>query len=377
MMSRLVEQLPGARRLRDTGGAGRLARRFVLHARTQLAAKTTLAAVLAWLAAASFAGSDIERFRYYAPLGAVVTTYPTIASTVRQSWHAVLSVGLGATLGLVVHAWLSDTLLALVVVVATGIALAGWEALGDQSGYVPIVALLVVAIGGTHPGDYALAYLAFTGLGAAIGIIVSLALPSTRLSPGYDAVRRVERLLADRIAEIADVLRSGEPPRREEWERRLGALAPAMARMRLRVDEAAEAQRGNPRARWRGYPAERQLRVARALERVDALVEDLVEMLARTYRDDLPQTPLAPPLAERAGDALDQLADLVRHYHRALDPDDDAVRDARRAVDAVVHEFSQVPSDADDLALVGAVVATIQRCLDSVAPAPRESRSQS
>ncbi|KQX66267.1 aromatic acid exporter family protein [Angustibacter sp. Root456] len=376
-MSRLAEQRAVVRRLRDTGGASRLVRRFILHARTQLAAKATLAAVLAWLAAASFAGSDIEKFRYYAPLGAVVTTYPSIASTVRQSWHAVLSVGVGATLGLVVHAWLSDTVVALVVVVATGIAVAGWQALGDQSSYVPIVALLVVAIGGHHPGEYALAYLSFTGMGAAIGIIVSLALPSTRLSPGHDAVRRVERLLADRIDEIADVLRSGEPPEREEWERRLGALAPSMSRMRLRVDEAAEAQRGNPRAKWRGYPAERQVKVARGLERVDALVEDLVEMLARTYRDDLPQTPLAPPLAERAGEALDRLSDLVRHYHRSLDPDADAVRAAREAVDDLMQEFSHVPNDPDDLALVGAVVATIQRCLDSVTPARREPSSQS
>ncbi len=208
-MSRLAEQLPVVRRLRDTGGASRLARRFVLHERTQLAAKTTMAAVLAWLAAASFAGSDIERFRYYAPLGAVVTTYPTIASTVRQSWHAVLSVGVGATLGLVVHAWLSDTLVALVIVVASGIALAGWKALGEMSSYVPIVALLVVAIGGAHPGDYALAYLSFTGMGAAIGIIVSLALPVD--APEPRPRRRAPRRAPARRPDLRD---RGRPAQR-------------------------------------------------------------------------------------------------------------------------------------------------------------------
>ncbi len=150
-----------------------------------------------------------------------------------------------------------------------------------------------------------------------------------------------------------------------------------MSRMRLRVEEAEEAQRGNPRAKWRGYPAERQAKIARALERVDALIEDLVEMLARTYRGDLPQTPLAPPLAERAGDALDRLSDLVRHYHRSLDPDGDAVRAAREAVAELTQEFSHAPNDPDDLALVGAVVATIQRCLDSVVPDRRERSSQS
>lgn len=366
-MGPLADTATGARSLLDDGGAARLVRRALLHSRTQLAAKATVAAVLAWLVASAF-GPELERFRYYAPLGAVVTTYPSIASTVRQSWHAVVSVALGAALGLLVHAWLPPTVLALVVVVATGIALAGLPFLGEQSGYVPIVAVLVVAIGGAHPGDYALAYLALTGVGAAIGIVVSLVVPSTRLSPGHEAVRRVERLLADRLADIADVLRGGQPPEPEVWERQHGALGPSVDRMRRRVDEAAEAQRGNPRARRRGYPATRQVSVARSLQRVDALVDDLVEILGRTYRDGLPRTPIATELALTSADALDRVADLVRVYHRSTKADDEVVVRARAAVDRLVQEFAVGQDDPGDLALVGAVVATIRRCVDSLAP---------
>ncbi len=368
-----AESVTGARRLLAEGGGARLVRRVVLHERFQLAVKAAAAAVLAWLAASAFS-PDLERFRYYAPLGAVVTSYPTIATTARQSWHTVLSVAAGAALGLTVHAWAPPTVIELIVVVGLGVAIAGLPVLGEQSSYVPIVAVLVVAIGGAHPGDYALAYLALTGVGAAIGIIVSLAIPSTRLSPGYDAVRRVERLLADRLAEIAEVLRRGEPPGAEEWEHKLAPLAPAVGAMRRRVGEAVEAQRGNPRAWLRGYPARRELELAQGLEGVHALVVDLVKMLGRMYRVDRPQTPLAPDLAESTADALDGLSELVRDYHLRSAPDDDVVA-ARAAVDRLLEVFSRTRSDPEDLALLGAVVATIQRCLDSVVPAPSEGDS--
>jgi uncharacterized membrane protein YgaE (UPF0421/DUF939 family) len=347
-------------------------RRLVRHARTQLAVKATLAAVLAWYAASAFS-ADLERFRYYAPLGAVVTTYPTIASTVRQSRHAVLAVGMGAVLGLVVHQVLEPTVLGLVVVVATGIALGGLPFLGEQSSYVPIVALLVVAIGGAQPGDYALAYLSLTFVGAAIGVVVSLALPSTRLGPGHDALRGLERELADRLTEVADVLRRGEPPHRQEWDRRLGSLAPSVERMRRGVAEAALAQRGNPRAWWRGRPADRQVAIARSLERVHALTEDLVEMLSRAYHDELREPLLDDDLAAVAADALGWLATIVRSYHRPMAPDDEAVVAARRSVERLLTQFSRAERDADDLAVLGAVVATVQRCLDSVVPAGQDA----
>jgi uncharacterized membrane protein YgaE (UPF0421/DUF939 family) len=348
--------------------ARRTTRRLVLHARAQLVVKTTIAATLAWLAGGLFPG-DLERYRYYAPLGAVAMTYPTIATTVRHSWRAVVAIGLGGLLGMAVHQTLRMSLVALVVVVAVGVALAGLSFLGEQRSYVPIVSLLVVVIGGSNPEDYAFAYVAMSLLGAVVGVVVSLALPALRLSPGRDALRSVEVLLAEQLHDVADILRSGEPPEPEDWEHRRRSARPFVEEMRRSVGEAADAQRGNPRARRRGYPANRMQKIARSLERATVLVEQVLDLVSRTYRQGA-ASPLDPELARAAAEALDRIADLIGTYHEPVDPDDEMVVAGQRALHRLTAAFAERRDmDADDLAVVGAIVANLRRCLRTVEPA--------
>jgi hypothetical protein len=134
--------------------ARRTTRRLLLHSRVQLVVKTTVAATIAWLVGGlvgGFVGGEIGQYRYYAPLGAVVMTYPTIATTVRQASHGILAIAIGGALGMVVHLTLHQSLAAVLLAVALGVGLAGLRFLGDQSSYVPVVALLVVVIGGRGP----------------------------------------------------------------------------------------------------------------------------------------------------------------------------------------------------------------------------------
>jgi uncharacterized membrane protein YgaE (UPF0421/DUF939 family) len=348
--------------------ARRTTRRLLLHSRVQLVVKTTIAASLAWLAG-GLVGGEIGHYRYYAPLGAVAMTYPTIATTVRQAWRGMVAIALGGGLGLLVHTTLQTDLLGVAVVVAVGVALAGIPLLGDQRSYVPVVALLVVIIGGRNPEDYALAYVAMSLLGAGVGIAVSVAMPALRLSPGQQALRSVEVLLADQLHDVAEVLRSGDQPEADEWDDRLRSARPFVEDMRRAVGEARDAQRGNPRAWRRGYPANRMQQIARTLERVTALVEQVLELVSRTYRHGL-TSPLDRQLAHAAADALDRIAELVRSYHEPIEPDDDKVLDGQRALSRLRDAFAERRDmDADDLAVVGAIVATLQRCLLSVEPA--------
>ncbi|HET8615753.1 MAG TPA: hypothetical protein VFL94_09530 [Actinomycetales bacterium] len=348
--------------------ARRTSRRLLLHSRAQLVVKTTVAATLAWLAG-GLVGGQVGEYRYYAPLGAVAMTYPTIATTVRQASHGILAIGLGGGLGLIVHTTLQTDLLGIVVVVAVGVALAGLPLLGEQRSYVPVVALLVVIIGGRNPQDYALAYVVMSLLGAAVGVVVSVALPALRLSPGHEALRSVEALLADQLHDVAEVLRSGEQPEADEWDRRLRSARPFVEDMRRRVGEARDAQRGNPRARRRGYPANHLQRIARSLERVTPLVEQVLDLVSRTYRHGL-TSPLDRQLAHAAADALDRIADLVRSYHEPIEPDDEKVVDGQRALTRLQEAFAERRDmDADDLAAVGAIVATLRLCLLTVEPA--------
>lgn len=349
--------------------ARRTTRRLLLHSRVQLVVKTTVAASIAWLVG-GFVGGEIGQYRYYAPLGAVVMTYPTIATTVRQASHGILAIAIGGALGMVVHLTLHQSLAAVLLAVALGVGLAGLRFLGDQSSYVPVVALLVVVIGGSRPEDYALAYVLMSLLGAAIGIAVSLALPALRLSPGHQALRSTERLLADQLRDVAEILRSGEPPDDDEWQRRVRSVRPFVDEMRRSVGEAKDAQRGNPRARRLGYPADRMQRIARSLEHVAALVEQVLELVGHTYRQGLSQTPIDRTLGGAAADALDNIAELVRSYHEPVDPDDDRVVAGRRGLQRLSAEFSnRRDMDVDDLAVVGAIVANLRRCLTTVEPA--------
>ena len=359
----------------------RSARRLVLHSRTQMAFKGALAAALSWVAAEiltrSLGGLPLEQYVYYAPLGAVVATYPTVAASLRTARSSAAALALGAALGLLVHAMLDTGPLSLALVVGVGVALGALPGLGTQRSWVPIVALFVLIIGGDHAFTYALAYVALTALGALCGVAVNLLLPALRLTQGEEAINALRRLLAEQLRDLAGGLRSDPPPGREDWERRLHDPRPEVDRTREAVQEVMDAQLGNPRARHHVRDAERQRRLARALQRVAVFVEDLPEMLMQTYREDLDWRPLDRELAAVTAGALDNLADLIEAYDTDLRIDDPRVEAAEEAVRQVTYAFGQ-RRDLDDghVAVLGAVVANLKRSTEAVEPEPPDEAAE-
>jgi len=357
-----------------TGRTEQLQRRFrqlLLNDRAQMAVKSAIAATLAWLAAelVSAQVEGFENYLYYAPLGALIVVYPTVATTLRNSIGAGIAIALGGGLGLAIHLLLEPSLLALAVAVGLGVALGGLPGLGDQRSYVAVVALFTLLIGGTEPADYAIAYLGLALMGAAIGVGVGLAMPALRLTPGRDAMRSVATLLGDQLDDLADALRQEEPPDKHGWHHRIRSVQPVLDRMRRDVAEAADAQRGNLRARRRGYPASGQQAASRGLQRVALLVEDLVDVLVASYRQDLPHTPLDRDLAVTLADAVDRLAALVRVYPVKLFPEDERVQEAEAALKRVRAAFERRRDlDTRDVVLLGAVVANLDRTLSAVVP---------
>ncbi|HEX5560073.1 MAG TPA: hypothetical protein VFX52_00415 [Nocardioidaceae bacterium] len=363
-----------------TGAADRLLRRqrgqrhlrrLLLTDRAQMAVKGAIAATLAWLAAelVSARVEGFENYLYYAPLGALVAVYPTVATSLRNTISAGLSIALGGAIGLTVHLLLEPSLLSLAVTVGVGVAAGGLPHLGEQRSWVPVVALFTLLIGGTQPAQYALAYLGLALMGAAIGVAVGMAIPALRLTPGHDALRSVATLLGEQLDDLADALRLQDRPDEEGWHDRIHSVRPVLDRMRHDVAEAADAQRGNPRARRRGYPASTQLEVSRGLERVALLVEDLVDVLVTSYRQDLPHTALDPDLALAVADAIERLATLVRSYPEKLLTEDQRVRDAEQALNQVQEAFARRRDlDTRDVAVLGAVVANLDRSLSAVVP---------
>lgn len=348
--------------LRATRGA-------LFSPRVQMTIKAALAATLAWVAADLLVGdTNLEAYRYYAPLGAVLAVYPTVAGSLRSSVRIVAAIAVGGAVGLTVHALLEPGLLALAAVVTGGMLAAGLPFLGDSRGYVPVVALFVLVIGGTDPWDYTLAYVGLALLGALIAVGVGMLLPALRLSAGQQAVRAAQRVLADQLEHLADGLRQETRPGAEDWQSRRHDVTTAVRRMRAGVLEAVDARRANPRARFHTGEMERQRRVALALERVSLLVEDLTVTVTEVHRPDV-ASPLGGDVSDDVADALCRLAVLVRCADQRMAPDDERVTSGDEAVLRLTDVFAgRHDLEPGDLALLGAVVANLRRTLETVRP---------
>lgn len=362
-------------------------RRLLLHSRTQMAVKCALAAALSWVAAQGVAravsglGLGLENYAYYAPLGAVVATYPTVAASVRTARSTALAMALGAALGLAGHYFSQQgqqgqqdqlNLLALALVVGLGVALGATPGLGGQSSWVPIVALFVLIIGGSQAVSYAAAYVGLTGLGTLCGVLVNLVLPALRLTAGQEALDGLRVSLADQLAGSADALRRHPGHAATELPEQTKDPVLAAEQTREALQQVLDASRGNPRARHHSSDIERQQHLAHTLQRVAVLVEDLPELLTGT-EEGQPGASLDHELTHLTADALDRLADLVRAYDTDLRADDLRVDDAEEAVQRLTAAFGRRRAVADaDIAVIGAVVANLRRSLAVVVPASPE-----
>lgn len=353
----------------------RKALRLLAHPRTQMAVKSALAATLSWFAAEAVAQGlqGLEEYVYYAPLGAVVTAHPTLLASLRTAWSSVLSVAVGAALGLFVLTVLEQGPVSLAAAVGGGVVLGSLPGLGSQRSWVPIVALFVLVIGGQgEPGDYALTYVGLIALGAVCGVVVNLLLPTLRRAAGEEALARLKTVLADQLAASADTLRKPPGSARQDWQQQLRDPVLEVGRTREAMQEVLDARRGNLRARFHAEDLQRLQQLQRSLERVSSLVDDLPELLLAAHPED-GSGPLDDDLAAVTADALDRLAELVRAYDTDLPVDDPRVEAAEEAVQRLTAAFGSRPDLQDsDVALLGAVVVSLRRSLAFVTPEPAE-----
>jgi uncharacterized membrane protein YgaE (UPF0421/DUF939 family) len=355
-----------------TADGERLVRGVARSARAQMAAKSALAAAMSWVIAEALTRTvapEADGYMYYAPLGAVVATYPNVLASARTARETVWALLLGAALGLAVHLLFEPGLLPLAVVVGVGVALGALPGLGEHRSWVPIVALFVLVIGGRHPMGYAAAYVGLTAIGALCGVVVNVLLPALPLQQSSLAVGRLRRLLGDQLAEVAQGLREATPPGTQGWERRRRDIDEEVERTRLAVRDLLESQHGNLRARFHHHDMQRQDQVARVLGRVAVLVHDLMAVLSETHREGLTRTPLDPELRGAVASALEELRELVLVYDPELTADHPQVHRAEEAIARLTAAFDQRRGlDADDLAVLGTVVANLRWSALAVRP---------
>lgn len=301
-------------------------------ARLQLAGKAALAAGIAWTLAPLMPGPAAE-VPYYAPFGALITMYPTVAGSLRQGLQSLAGLACGVGLAFALAAFGRPTPWLVGSVIGLGILLSGVPRVGGGKDWIPTAALFVLVVGGADPGSFSFGYLLQTAVGVAVGLAVNLLLlPPLRFSAAAASLERGRQELAGQLADMGAAMAERWPPDHEDWSRRQDRLADAARDVRTAVGEADSSRRGNPR-QWRHH---RDLNAdyahVRQLERVTFHVQDITEVLADAIYQQSRQNPVPAELCGPLGQALTETGALLQCWN-----DGDARAQLRAAAAAVEH----------------------------------------
>ncbi|WP_136517324.1 FUSC family protein [Cellulomonas telluris] len=341
-------------------------RRLLRHPRLDMAVKAAIAATVAWLIALQVPG--VREYAFYAPFGAVATTYSAVVQSVSATVRTVAAILLGAAVGVLANLLLGPGVAAIALVVGLGMLLAGAPWLGDSRSYVPVAGMFVLLIGHGQELGYAASYAGLFLLGAACTVVVSAirpALPLERADRALAALRAacVEQLDALAVAIDPAADDDVDVPARD-------LLSAPLARAQAEVDELRQAARANRRARRRSDAVTRRTDDFRALQRAVLLVDDL-----QAIGEDAPwgtsMRGLPDELRGPMADALRELAATTADAATA-DTEPGRRRSADRAVAALVAALHRYGADGGSDAVglvVSSVVTTLRRSLSALTPA--------
>lgn len=283
--------------------------------RIVLAAKTAFAASVALLLAPLIPLADTE-YSYYAPLGAVVSMYPTLVRSVRTGVQALAGLALGAGVAFTALAIGGPSVLSVALVVGVGVLLAGIRMLGAGRDWVPITGLFVLLVGGIDADEYSVNYLAHMVLGVIVGVLVNVTIaPPLYLGTAEARLNRLRDLAGERMRDLAGWVRE-HPSGEQDWSEPIAALEETARSVRDAVREADESRRGNPRGRGSGGKVDEEYQRLRALERVLFVFRDLTDVLGgfEPVDGDLPsqhESPEGAPAREELALAIENVAALI------------------------------------------------------------------
>lgn len=327
-----------------------------------LAAKTALAAMLAWVLVWPL-GGFIDDYPYYAPLGAVVAMSTTVVSSVRTSLQAVVAITLGSLVALAIHPLPIPLVAGLGLAMLVATLLAGWGWLGPMGSWVPTAALFALLLGSRHPVEYLAAYAGLVTLGALVGVTINLALPQLPLTPAARAAGQLREEVARQLDDLAEGLTAEEVLTAEDWSRRRWSLSARSRRVGDLIAIVREGQRANWRSRRWEAATTHQVRVADSLVRLSECVEDVADVVSddrsSVHTDDDFSQGLRAVLAE----AMSRVAAMLREAgpHDEGEEQDAAREAVRRAREHLARDPDQTPSHLAS----AAIVANLQRAVDA------------
>ncbi|NQX14269.1 aromatic acid exporter family protein [Rathayibacter sp. VKM Ac-2857] len=318
--------------------AARAWRDAVSGPRLLLALKTAVAVGIAWAVAPHVPGVA-EQYPYYAPLGALVSMYPTLMGSAKTGLQTLLGLAAGIGLAVLVVVTVGPTWWTIPLIVGIGVVLSGTGWFGAGREYVPMAALFVLIIGGAKAEDYSLGYLVQMAVGVMVGLLVNLLVAPGLTSEAATArVDEFERQLSTHLHDMGTALEETWPPEHEAWSTNGEQLAATAAEVRRALVDGDESRKGNPRALLHRHSSQTDhLRLA-TLDGTLFHVRDMTAALADTIWNRPGALPFDAELAAPLSAACHAVGDAVvtggSPEDRSLEPADAAVEELVRAVDA-------------------------------------------
>jgi uncharacterized membrane protein YccC len=210
-------------------------------------AKTTLAAVLAYLLAVLLLGEQVPPL--LAPLTALLVAQLTIFETVKSGLERVGSVVAGVLVAVLLSQVVGLTWWSLGVAIFASLVIGTVLHLGDHTLEVPISAMLVLAVAGTEAA--ALGRVVETLIGAVTGVVISFVLrPPVYVQPAGDAVGALAAELAGLLVSMGEELTDGwSAEQARAWAERARELDRPLRVARVAVARGEASLRLNPRQR--------------------------------------------------------------------------------------------------------------------------------
>ncbi|HEY8294082.1 MAG TPA: FUSC family protein [Micrococcaceae bacterium] len=341
-------------------------------ARLQLAGKAALAAGIAWFVA-PFIPGPAANYPYYAPFGALISMYPTVAGSAKQGLQSLigLAVGVGLAFSLVTLGRPSP--ISVAVVIGVGVILSGIPRIGAGKDWIPMAALFVLVIGGSNAQSFSVGYIVQTGVGVVIGLGVNLLIfPPLRFNAAASSLEQDRLELAGQLEDMGAAIVETWPPDHKDWSRRQQRLTDAAKAVRQAVGEADLSRRANPRRRFHQRDIGADYVHVRALERVTFHVQDITEVLSDAIWETPQDTPVPAELSAPLSGALLATGSLIRCWNEK--DVEEALSAATAAVEDASADYHRIRSPQKPVSVAASIAMSLTRIIRvvraTVAPEP-------
>ncbi|MFT4124088.1 MAG: aromatic acid exporter family protein [Microbacteriaceae bacterium] len=317
--------------------------------------KTAVAVVISWIVCEL----AFEQPPVFAAIASLLVVQPSVNQTLAKGLERSVGVVLGVAVAFAIGLLVGTGSAAVLAVVLASIALAWLLRLSaGSSAQIPISAMLVLAIGALTPA-YALERVVETVIGAAIGLIVNVAIvPPVHIGPAHAAVLRLGAELADRIDALALTLSSPQSPAALNLLLDTArATRAARDRTRLELDRARESLAYTPRAGRRRAALETDAALYARLSNAVTRVVGMTRTVHDRWHPGVVHDPVVQAIAEDLRRAAHDLRLLVLREQGSAEGREPPALTAPLVVGA---------PDRGDWVLVGSLLEDLRRVRDEI-----------